>query len=884
MLRQILLVLLLLLPHACLSWTYGDAATVNVSTKTFTFTVSFANSDNGTWLESLPPSVHCNNQWYNANDGTLVLHNVTNFTSSDSFLGSFHALTAKWGFKSSTTQDFETSIYYYPDRDAFVFEQTFTTGCSEAAVDQPTDTSREFNSTLVALSEFPSFNASASSYLAQLGFVTWAGRFSHDKSLHGIGLEGFLGGSSGGPLVLFEPDQVQPSTLVLSTMNNFMSGMLGMSVHQQANSNQTCNFEYNTDYRGNDLKGIYNVTSAEDCCDLCANFPGCKFFSWTGQAPPPYTYECWLKYSDAGRYEVSPHVSGSVGNSALVAGVQGQVLTLPSGFTQKFVMKATRKGYSQPSGINEAMHQWGALFKAAYRTSKMKNDLVTSKLGYWTDNGGVFYGGNTLNESTAIQIFKALNQSQVPVKYLQLDPYWYYHHYPNDPDDHCGIGATVWNPLPSLFPNGLKHLSDAIGVPLLLYSNAFCPNSHRHYPNITFINSTLYKQHSSYVHDALPSPEDSFAFYDLIMGNYTSRGMQAFEVDFMDFNFLLYPTFMKNATASFFWAEGMARAAEAHGISIQYCMTLPAYIMQSAQFKAVTNARASEDNFPTNENRWRIPFTSVFYAALDIKPFMDVIWTTGDQPNPYGQNRDNVEFQAILATLSQGPLGIGDNIGYTNASLIARAARADGTLLHPSYPATPIDAMYQQNQVLSGYVFQTHSIINTTYENDGQVEPQAWHTVFAVDVEHNASFSVTKDDIWPPMDDDIQYVAVTFPLRCENGSAWTNCDIKLMDDALHLSTGGPMGPVHAYSLYTLAPLQSNGWALLGDVTPFVSVSPNRISNVTFTSHGITVSLVGAPTEKVSVAFLAPSANYGYKVVIYDVQIGADGTATLKASN
>ena len=101
---------------------------------------------------------------------------------------------------------------------------------------------------------------------------------------------------------------------------------------------------------------------------------------------------------------------------------------------------------------------------------------------------------------------------------------------------------------------------------------------------------------------------------------------------------------------------------------------------------------------------------------------MDVIWTTGHQPNnPYKTDRDNilmqvaswtrkerhatrvpppgptrrhVFLQAMIATLSMGPVGIGDGPGMTNVTLVKQIARADARLIHPSYPATPIDVMY----------------------------------------------------------------------------------------------------------------------------------------------------------------------------------------------
>ena len=42
----------------------------------------------------------------------------------------------------------------------------------------------------------------------------------------------------------------------------------------------------------------------------------------------------------------------------------------------------------------------------------------------------------------------------------------------------------------------------------------------------------------------------------------------------------------------------------------------------------------------------------------------------------------------------QGPVGIGDGPGLTNASLIKRSCMSNGTLLQPSKPFTAVDAAF----------------------------------------------------------------------------------------------------------------------------------------------------------------------------------------------
>ena len=73
---------------------------------------------------------------------------------------------------------------------------------------------------------------------------------------------------------------------------------------------------------------------------------------------------------------------------------------------------------------------------------------------------------------------------------------------------------------------------------------------------------------------------------------------------------------------------------------------------------------------------------------------MDVVWSTADEAgNTYGVNRTDIRLQAAVAALSAGPVGFGDGPGYADFEVVMSTCAGDGTLLGPSVPATPIDAM-----------------------------------------------------------------------------------------------------------------------------------------------------------------------------------------------
>lgn len=54
----------------------------------------------------------------------------------------------------------------------------------------------------------------------------------------------------------------------------------------------------------------------------------------------------------------------------------------------------------------------------------------------------------------------------------------------------------------------------------------------------------------------------------------------------------------------------------------------------------------------------------------------------------------NGELNAIIATLSTGPVGPSDGAGNHNTTRIMRSCTADGRILQPEKPLTPIDATF----------------------------------------------------------------------------------------------------------------------------------------------------------------------------------------------
>jgi hypothetical protein len=92
---------------------------------------------------------------------------------------------------------------------------------------------------------------------------------------------------------------------------------------------------------------------------------------------------------------------------------------------------------------------------------------------------------------------------------------------------------------------------------------------------------------------------------------------------------------------------------------------------------------------------YNIGVGSLLFWSVGLAPSKDVTWTTTHQPGGgFQYDQPNVELDYVLAVLSSGPVGIGDGIGYTNASLARMGANSAGLILRADKPLTAIDSTF----------------------------------------------------------------------------------------------------------------------------------------------------------------------------------------------
>jgi len=377
----------------------------------------------------------------------------------------------------------------------------------------------------------------------------------------------------------------------------------------------------------------------------------------------------------------------------------------------------------------------------------------------------------------------------------------------------------------------------------------------------------------------------SRAFYDDLFARLAAQGMSSFTQDFLDFQGLLFPAFLQDAAGNAPWMAGQADAALAAGIAVQYCMALPADILQSSLHPAVTNARASQDYGVGSEGSWMIAGSSLLLSALGMRASKDNFATgaatdRGQETSPF--------LSAAVCALSGGPVGFSDALFATNPAVLWPTTALDGTLLHASRPATSLDQQFAgAGPLAAGDVRAAHSAVygcasvNCVPAAGGVV---TYSVLAATAQAADVPALLQPADLYPsPVPGGLTYLLFEWnSTSCAtNGADATDC-VSLLGAPGAAGLPPPAAPKPdrvPWRLHSAVPLMHDGYALLGEVGKFVPVSPARFALVQCAGFGITVGLRGAPGEAVDVAWIAPGEGLLGTVYARRLVLGGDGTLT-----
>merc|ERR1712228_1122762 len=335
-------------------------------------------------------------------------------------------------------------------------------------------------------------------------------------------------------------------------------------------------------------------------------------------------------------------------------------------------------------------------------------------------------------------------------------------------------------------------------------------------------------------------------FFDINM----DWGLIVYEQDWESTSTDEVPMLVNNTFFGRQWLMQMGRAADSHDLSIQYCMDYTRNLMTSVELSSVTQARASGDYHPGND-QWKVGVTAIFTSAIDIAPSKDSYWSMPDAQSGHyspGTKEPYNRLQSAVISLSNGPLTFADRIGYSDADLIMRCCSTSGLVLRPDASAVMIDSYFKyragfgaSSEMSSGEIWSATSRI-------GGNEMFRYMYVFAVELDNDL-------DIYPKDVMVYGHDASDKWLVYETNS--TDTFVKF-DDAtpLKVSSGGK----YDFQLYTMIPVSdASGWYLQGEVNKWITASGQRFKQIARNMKGnfydLEVRMVGEVGEKVSIGFV-----------------------------
>lgn len=228
---------------------------------------------------------------------------------------------------------------------------------------------------------------------------------------------------------------------------------------------------------------------------------------------------------------------------------------------------------------------------------------------------------------------------------------------------------------------------------------------------------------------------------------------------------------------------------------------------------------------------------------------MDVIWSSAVQPgNEYGMNRSNIELQVAVAALSAGPVGFGDGPKFSNTTVVMWTCTADGRLLRPSVPATPIDRMLDGDRSPT----QIDDPEPEIWDAASRVGDLVFWSLLVVDV--YPAMQVSFPELFLPSElapasgwpaDTSMYTVVDLA-RCANGTTLEYCASLVPTDgggfSVQTTTVGS-ATAHDWVVLSMSPVCPSGAVLLGELGKIVAVSPDRFETVQCTNTGFVVTIL-----------------------------------------
>ena len=844
-------------------WSAGNGSTVvSVSTTVDSFFRVGVVVNGSEWLDSCGVQIRCDRAVYDSRVGGSLMPKVlgaqpTISVGNDLRLGAFTSVSQSWRPQasfSSSRCEVHTAVYYYIELDFFEFRLT-----TPAGVNGSNDPSASSQVQMVARnltqvsSSFPNFTLSRAAMA--LGSISWNTEFlaGHWEQ---SGPAVVAPGSAGGPL----------------------------------SAPAYCGNAKCLPYTGGMTSG-----------------PLLLFTPSTADTPP-------LSLTVAPITGFKTAFVASTSPTTVYAGSQPFLTSLPAGFS-------TRVGLFGRRGIQESLVAMGAAAQRIAQTKRLslERDQMSRQLSYFMDEGSVTCACELLNEkqlkpiSVTVAELKGYH-SRIDLSvgiYSRGGPSWYatanHSHQAGGRDGCISPDNSPWaksfTPSHWHFPRGIdpERNAPALAFYSWLSSHDTCAYAASgtgwDVERVDAWYDKLSSGRPGNFNKTLVSPANASAFWLKVLSEgKTQNGLAAVTWDGVAWITYVFAAHLSQAGLTEEMMHGFADSCAALGLPIRVDIHDPSDVAMSVELPAWTVSRCGPDAIPSSQQvtpqksptgaergNWHlIGANGQLISAYGVRPMNDVLWSVSAQPNPYRDSnkpiagRLNIEHDLIVATLSTGPVGIGDAVGHSNRSFLLPAMRADGVIIKPSRPALRLDRFFasadpkaRQQEIWSA----PSRLLNST--DSGSM----YFTVLATNLVPGAT-AVSVSELWPPQSGDAKFYASRgFYERCANNSLASSClDVFDSTHPLSVDTGtlpSLHDPIRRFQLRSVAPVLSSGWTIIGEQAKYVRVSEQRLGAAAGT--GQLLRVMGRHGESVEVTLVSPAG----MVMIQVVTIGPEGTSTLE---
>ena len=573
---------------------------------------------------------------------------------------------------------------------------------------------------------------------------------------------------------------------------------------------------------------LFSLTALRPAPHLTAEFPrftafpsGLHPMSFEDSAFSPHAFRLahnatpWVLFDDRAQTAVLSAASDFIvsqmhgdGKAFLASGLNPELSNVPAGWTHKSLLVVG-------GGIGHTVQAWGRALTDLTGKQRPGNqvDLLLKYFGYWTDNGATYYYNYDKGlgyAGTLLALRQRYREEHIPIRYLQLDSWWYQKTRTSPAGKQEGpknarLPEGTWNAYggtldysasPALFPQGLAAFQRQLGLPLVVHARWIDPAS---------------PYHKTYRISGI-APTDP-RWWDDRAAYLTGSDVVCYEQDWLSEIYPHSPEMARSLQPGAAFADNMARATRQRGQTMQYCMATPRFFLQGAKYGNLTTIRTSGDRF--ERGKWNdFVYTSLLARALGLWPWADVFMST---------ETDNL----LLATLSAGPVGIGDGMGRESRANIMLSVRPDGIIVKPDAPLVPTDA-----SILAD-ARQAHTpLVAATYTDHGTGRMGRTAYVFACTRPGDSSgvsFSPASLGFPGPV-----YVYNYFDKTAR----------YLSGEETYQDTLGPTGR----AFYVVAPIRPWGIAFLGDGGKFVGTGRQRIASLQDASARLKAVIQFAPGE------------------------------------